>query len=131
MNSLNIKKEKELFDSVLSPEFVLSFEHFVESFFPWGEEGTPLANCPRIRSWQLDFIRSVDRYNIENTDNPNPTMYKGAVAGGRGIGKSALNAWLMLWFMSTRPGGSVICVANSETQLKTTLWADTSRWLSM
>ncbi|RPD37674.1 terminase [Candidatus Liberibacter solanacearum] len=123
--------EQELFNKTLSPYYALSFERFVQDFFPWGVSGTPLEDFPSIRGWQLDFIRSVDANVRENVDNPDPKIFKGAVAGGRGIGKSAINAWMMLWVMSTRPGISVICVANSETQLKTTLWADTSRWLSM
>ncbi|MBY7649728.1 MAG: terminase [Candidatus Liberibacter europaeus] len=127
----NPKTEQELFKKTLSPYYALSFENFVQDFFPWKKPGTPLESFERPRPWQLDVIRSVDENNLFNVDNPNPKIYKCAIAGGRGIGKSAINAWMMLWAMSTRPGISVICVANSETQLKTTLWADTSRWLSM
>jgi hypothetical protein len=41
-----------------------------------------------------------------------------ARASGRGIGKSALVAWLALWFVSTRIGATAIISANTEDQLR-------------
>lgn len=126
-----IEHEQELFSFMWSDHIKLSFSNFVLECFPWGKKGTPLEQFSAPRSWQYDFMEAVDAHCLGGVDNPNPQIFKAAVAGGRGIGKSAINAWMMLWLISTRPGMSIICVANSETQLKNTLWADTSRWLSM
>ncbi|QTP63887.1 terminase [Candidatus Liberibacter africanus] len=123
--------EQELFDLMWSREFKLSFTNFVLHFFPWGERCTSLANFSRPRKWQCDFMEAVDDHCVKNRNNPNPKIFKSAVSAGRGIGKTTLNAWMMLWLISTRPGMSVICLANSETQLKSTLWAEVSKWLSL
>ncbi|MEG8099534.1 terminase large subunit domain-containing protein [Candidatus Liberibacter brunswickensis] len=127
----NIKEEQKLFGLVLSEEMKLSFTNFVMDLFPWSEEGTPLEHFSGPHPWQLDFMGAVDESCIANLNNPNPEVFKGAISAGRGIGKTTLNAWMMLWLMSTRPGMSILCLANSETQLKTTLWAEVSKWLSM
>ncbi|WP_407043869.1 terminase large subunit domain-containing protein, partial [Candidatus Liberibacter solanacearum] len=123
--------EQELFDLMWSKEFKLSFTNFVLHFFPWGKAGTPLTDLSTSRSWQLDFMEAVDAHCLANVDNPDPKIFKGAIAAGRGIGKTTLDAWMMLWLISTRPGMSILCLANSETQLKSTLWAEVSKWLTL
>ncbi|QOI69833.1 terminase large subunit [Liberibacter phage P-PA19-2] len=127
----NPETEQKLFDLMWSDEIKLSFSNFVLHFFPWGEKGTPLEGFSAPRSWQLEFMEVVDAHCLNSVNNPNPEVFKGAISAGRGIGKTTLNAWFVLWLMSTRPGISVICLANSETQLKTTLWAEVSKWLSL
>ena len=54
-----------------------------------------------------------------------------AVSSGRGIGKSALVSWLILWMLSTRIGASVIVSANSENQLRTVTWGELTKWATM
>jgi hypothetical protein len=54
-----------------------------------------------------------------------------ATASGRGIGKSALVSWIVLWFFSTRIGGTTIVSANSESQLRSVTWAEITKWLAM
>jgi hypothetical protein len=54
-----------------------------------------------------------------------------AVSSGRGIGKSALVAWLILWMLSTRIGSTVIVSANSENQLRTVTWGELTKWATM
>ncbi|XCD38157.1 terminase family protein (plasmid) [Candidatus Liberibacter asiaticus] len=127
----NPETEQKLFDLMWSDEIKLSFSNFVLHFFPWGEKGTPLEGFSAPRSWQLEFMEVVDAHCLNSVNNPNPEVFKGAISAGRGIGKTTLNAWLVLWLMSIRPGMSIICLANSETQLKTTLWAEVSKWLSL
>ncbi|KQC48736.1 terminase [Candidatus Liberibacter solanacearum] len=126
-----IEHEQELMELMFSDDIKLSFTNFVLRLFPWSEANTSLANFSRPRRWQLDFMEAVDTDCLFNVDNPDPKIFKGAVSAGRGIGKTTLNAWMMLWLISTRPGMSIICLANSETQLKSTLWAEVSKWLSM
>jgi len=54
-----------------------------------------------------------------------------AISSGRGIGKSALVSWLILWMLSTRIGSSVIVSANSENQLRTVTWGELTKWATM
>ena len=51
-----------------------------------------------------------------------------AVASGNGIGKSALNAWLMWWAISTKMDTKGIVTANTDTQLRTKTWAELAKW---
>ena len=54
-----------------------------------------------------------------------------AVASGRGIGKSALVSWLILWMLTTRIGSSVVVSANSEAQLRSVTWGELTKWSTM
>ncbi|MBY7649927.1 MAG: terminase [Candidatus Liberibacter europaeus] len=127
----NPETEQKLFALMLSPEIKLSVTNFVTHFFRWKEVGTPLEHFDAPRPWQLDIMNDVDIHCLGNVNNPKPKIFKAAISAGRGIGKTTLNAWMMLWLISTRPGMSIICLANSETQLKSTLWAEVSKWLAM
>jgi hypothetical protein len=54
-----------------------------------------------------------------------------AVASGRGIGKSALVAWIILWMLSTRLGATIIVTANTEQQLRSRTWAELGKWMTL
>lgn len=58
-------------------------------------------------------------------------MFRQAVASGRGIGKSALVSWLILWMLSTRLGSTTIVTANTEQQLRSRTWAELGKWLTL
>jgi hypothetical protein len=67
-------------------------------------------------------------------DNDDATAYKvfrSAVASGRGIGKSALVSWIVLWMLTTRIGSTTIVSANSEAQLRSITWAEITKWLAL
>lgn len=53
-----------------------------------------------------------------------------SVRSGHGIGKSALQSWLILWFMCTRPFPKIPCTAPTKHQLKDILWAEVSKWMN-
>jgi len=54
---------------------------------------------------QADFLTALS--------NPKPI----AVKSGHGIGKTAAEAWAILWFLSTRPFSRVPCTAPTAHQL--------------
>ena len=66
---------------------------------------------------QRDMLRSV-------ADNPLTS-----VRSGHGVGKSAVESWLVIWFLSTRPYPKVPCTAPTKHQLYDILWAEISKWL--
>lgn len=66
---------------------------------------------------QRDMLQSV-------ADNPLTS-----VRSGHGVGKSAVESWLVIWFLSTRPYPKVPCTAPTKHQLYDILWAEISKWL--
>jgi len=104
---------------------------FVLLAFPWGEPGTPLAKHTGPRKWQRQILIDIRDHIRGNNGKVDFDVFREAVASGRGIGKSALVSWLVIWMISTRIGASVIVSANSEAQLRSVTWAEITKWLTM
>lgn len=51
-----------------------------------------------------------------------------SVRSGHGIGKSAVEAWSVIWFMCTHPYPKIPCTAPTQHQLFDILWAEISKW---
>ena len=99
---------------------------FTRWVFDWGQGELKDSDGPD--TWQADVMNEVSKYcaAIARGENPGPLQL--AVASGHGIGKSALVAWLIQWFMSCRPNPQIVVTANTETQLLTKTWRTLSRW---
>lgn len=52
-----------------------------------------------------------------------------SVRSGHGIGKSAVESWLIIWFLCTRPFPKVPCTAPTKHQLYDILWAEVAKWI--
>jgi phage terminase large subunit len=52
-----------------------------------------------------------------------------SVRSGHGIGKSAVEAWVVIWFLCTRPFPKIPCTAPTQHQLFDILWAEVSKWI--
>jgi hypothetical protein len=129
------EEEQNLMVHIWSQEIADDPEAFVRFVFPWGEPGTPLADFYGPKKWQMRILREIRDHIFEQKKNKlnkldMATLQK-AVASGRGIGKSALISWLILWMLSTRIGSTVIVSANSEPQLKSVTWGELSKWHAM
>jgi len=123
---------------------------FVRYAFPWREPGTDLEYETGPDTWQTEVLRVLGekvaaiearRATIESAPgglHPKPDQneesealsnaIKIAVASGHGVGKSALVAWLVLWFMSTRPHPQIVVTANTGEQLNSKTWRELARW---
>lgn len=66
---------------------------------------------------QRDILRSLRDYPMTS------------VRSGHGIGKSAVEAWAVIWFLMTRPFPKIPCTAPTKHQLYDVLWAEISKWL--
>ncbi len=55
---------------------------------------------------------------------------KVAVKSGQGVGKTALEAGLIIWFIVCRPYSKVIATAPTMHQLYDVLWAEIAKWLN-
>lgn len=52
-----------------------------------------------------------------------------SVRSGHGVGKSAIQAWVLIWFITTRPFPKIPCTAPTQHQLFDVLWAEVSKWI--
>lgn len=120
------KAEKEM--AVQMGEFFADPYGFVIFSYPWKQEGTLLAREEGPDQWQRDLLEKLGNKVRENTIAGVQDAVREAVASGHGIGKSALVAWIIQWFMSTRPHCQIVVTANTETQLQTKTWRELAKW---
>lgn len=123
--------EMELMARLWSPALANDPLKFVLYVFPWGERGTPLEHHPGPRKWQREVLQDLTRHIKANDGKVDFDTFRMATSSGRGIGKSALVSWLVIWMISTRIGSTTIVSANSEAQLRSVTWAEITKWLAM
>lgn len=93
---------------------------FVQGAFNWGEGD--LAGFDGPDDWQVRVLKDIAKATTLNQS------LRYAVASGHGIGKTALIAWIILWFMSTRPNPQIVVTANTGKQLDTKTWRELAKW---
>jgi hypothetical protein len=125
------EEEQKLMTELWSPAVADDVEAFVMYAFPWGVKNTPLARFAGPRKWQREVLRDVTEHIKAQQGKVDFDTIRAAVSSGRGIGKSALVSWLVLWMLTTRIGGSVVVSANSENQLRSVTWAELTKWSAM
>ena len=123
--------EQGLMAQLWSPTLKDDPEAFVLFAFPWGKPNTPLERFTGPRQWQRRVLREVAGHIQKNKDPDLMSVLQKAVASGRGPGKSALVAWLILWMLTTRVGSSAIVSANTENQLRSVTWGELAKWSTM
>lgn len=129
-----MKGDQELIQAILDPKIADDPLAWVLFTFPWGVKGTPLERFKGPRTWQREvlvalreYLQIMQRHDYAGAEEK-LEVFKKAISSGRGIGKSALVAWIILWFMSTRIGGTAIVSANTEAQLRTVTWGELGKW---
>lgn len=81
----------------------------------------------------VDFVEDIIRARPD--DNQKAILRSVAaepmtsVRSGHGIGKSAVESWVIIWFLCTRPYPKVPCTAPTQHQLFDILWAEASKWI--
>lgn len=123
--------EQKLMATLWSPTIKDDPEAFVRFAFPWGQKDTPLEKFRGPRAWQKKVLREIHDHIKTNQGAPVMDVLQKAVASGRGIGKSALVSWLILWMLTTRIGSTVIISANTESQLRKVTWGELTKWVAM
>ena len=68
--------------------------------------------------WQAEVLEDISKY---------PRV---SVKSGQGVGKTALEAGLVLWFLTFRPYSRVVATAPTRQQLYDVLWAEIDKWRS-
>lgn len=113
--------EEQLLTDVLS--YACDPAGFVSYIFPWEEPGTALEHEEGPDTWQIEVMDYVAQQMVST-----PEPIRVAVASGHGPGKSTLMAWLILWFMSTKPHPQIPVTASTATQLTTKTWRELAKW---
>lgn len=52
-----------------------------------------------------------------------------SIRSGQGVGKTAFEAALIIWFLCCRPSPKIVCTAPTRQQLHDVLWAEVAKWL--
>lgn len=125
------QEEQALMAHLLNPAIADDPYKWVMAAYPWGQKGTPLAKFKGPRKWQVKILKRITRHIFEGRVFDLAELLQLARASGRGIGKSALVAWLVIWFLSTRIGATVIVSANTEDQLRKVTFAEIGKWAVM
>jgi hypothetical protein len=60
--------------------------------------------------WQAEALEAVGRHDRVSNRS------------GQGVGKTMLQAWLILWFLLTNQNCKIPVAANSQDQLRDTIW---------
>ena len=119
-------EERALMTQLWTPLVADDPEKFVLFAFPWGKKDTPLEKFQGPRLWQRTVLRALATYIRDGRTREAlgivTEMMRDSTVSGRGIGKSTLVSWLILWFLTTRVGASVIVSANTEHQLNKVTW---------
>ena len=114
---------------------------FVMAAYPWGEptlaDGSPnpLKNKKGPEPWQKRLLIKVGEHIKENGElkslDLDYLVWRSARASGHGIGKSAIVAWLIQFFMATRKDTRGVVTANTQKQLEDKTWPELAKWHNM
>jgi hypothetical protein len=97
---------------------------FVRYIFAWGEGA--LAKQTGPDEWQVEVLEAIGNSVGEGMDPAEAIRV--AIASGHGIGKTALVAWVILWFISTRENPQIVVTANTQQQLSAKTWRELAKW---
>lgn len=131
MNNEELEELTEWLASVRNDPYA-----FVLGAYEWGVG--ELSNYSGPDVWQAEVLCSI-RDGVMTIDQAIAAAraagtefaaepIREATTSGHGIGKSALVAWILDWAQSTEVDCKGRVTANTETQLKTTTWAEFAKW---
>lgn len=80
----------------------------------------------------VNFVRKIFKveplpYQIVAMEKLYKT-HKLAWRAGHGVGKTAFDAWIVIWFLLTHPYSKIITTGPTGRQVKHTLWSEISTW---
>jgi hypothetical protein len=102
-------------------EFIDDPLGFVRFAYHWGEGNLEGKDGPD--AWQSSVLQYIGKNSLNAEE-----AIRVAVASGHGIGKTALVAWIIHWFASTRPNCAGVVTANTKDQLTKKTWRELALW---
>lgn len=94
---------------------------FVKFVFPWGAD-----NLKVLEFWQQEALKKLGDKSKSTTG---PIKY--AISKGLRVGGTAFLAWIVLWFLSTKPNGVIIFTSATKGLLYEKSWAELKKWHSL
>lgn len=76
-------------------------------------------------AWQEEELEKIGEGSKQ------PKAFLAAIKSGHEVGKTTLAAWIIHWFISTRPHPQIVATANTKAQLETKLWRELAKWWKM
>lgn len=76
-----------------------------------------------------DILKVIPTSDQRKVMNDVAKFSRITVKSGHGVGKSALESWIILWYICTRPYPKILCTAPTKHQLHDILWAEVSKWM--
>jgi len=138
-SNLSVRTEAQLAE--LAARFYSDPYGWVMAFYPWGEEKLPDGSPNPLRHksgpepWQKRLLIKVGEHIREGSDLKSLGLdwpvWRSARASGHGIGKSAVVAWLIQFFMTTRRDTRGVVTANTQRQLEDKTWPELAKWHNM
>lgn len=97
--------------------------------FAWSEPG-PLRDETGPDDWQTQVLRGIEAALAagKTVDRAVRDAIRIAVRSGHGVGKTALVAWIILWFISCRSHPQIVVTANTKQQLEGKTWRELAKW---
>jgi hypothetical protein len=93
---------------------------------PWQRSWLKSKDCPLIfvrdvlgaipEPWQAEALEAVGKHD------------RVSIRSGHGVGKTTFESWLILWFLLTRQNCKIPVAANSQDQLRDTIWPEIAKW---
>jgi hypothetical protein len=133
--------------ATLTPQAIEAIEGMLEDFaqfrcdpygfvlysYPWLQPGTRLADYDGPDDWQIEVLVHVGQEVAKREGDPAAAWaaIKIAVASGHGIGKTALIAWLIHWFLCCFPFPQIKVTAGTMNQLSGKTWRELAVWHRM
>jgi len=77
---------------------------------------TGVLGVTEIEPWQREALGLIGKHD------------RLSIRSGHGVGKTTLLAWLVLWFLLTRQDAKIPVTANSQDQLRDTIWPEIAKW---
>jgi hypothetical protein len=109
------------------PKFTYKPYEFVMFNFPWGEGRLKDPPYNQPDQWQKEVLVTLGEACKKFQDG----VTRIGIGAGRGPGKTALIAWIVNWFMSTRYQAKGIVTANTKQQLDNATWREIKKWWGM
>lgn len=91
-------------------------------------------SLPRWRNDPVQFFREVLTFEPDDWQIAAAADIKNhnrvAVKSGQGVGKTAFEAAVFLWFISCFYNARIVCTAPTKQQLHDVLWSEVAKWMN-
>jgi hypothetical protein len=125
------QQELDLQLTELAAKYIHDPLGFVKACFPWGSGALEGYSGPD--AWQASYLTTLgEEVKQRRFDGRKAVLpVRMATASGRGIGKTTLVAWLVIWILCTRPRCQGTVTADSWQQLRDRTWSTIQHWLKL